>query len=87
VDTIDPAMKARLDAIAAGVMQQRGMPSASVVVVQGRKLVYAHAYGRANIDPDKAATPEMRYSIGSISKQFTATAILVLQEQGKAQAR
>ena len=83
VDTIDPAMKARLDAIAAGVMQQRGMPSASVAVVQGRKLVYAHAYGRANIDPDKAATPEMRYSIGSISKQFTATAILVLQEQGK----
>ena len=30
-----------------------------------------------------AATPEMRYSIGSISKQFTATAILLLQEQGK----
>jgi len=82
-DTIDPAMKARLDAIAAGVMQQRGVPSASVAVVQGGKLVYAHAYGRAHIGPDKAATPEMRYSIGSISKQFTAAAILILQEQGK----
>jgi D-alanyl-D-alanine carboxypeptidase len=83
VDTIDPAIKARLDAIAAGVMQQRGAPSASVAVVQGGKLVYAHAYGRAHIGPDKAATPEMRYSIGSISKQFTAAAILILQEQGK----
>jgi D-alanyl-D-alanine carboxypeptidase len=83
VDTIDPAMKARLDAIAAGVMQQRGVPSASVAVVQGGKLVYAHAYGRAHIGPDKAATPEMRYSIGSISKQFTSAAILLLQEQGK----
>ena len=83
VDTIDPVMKARLDAIAAGVMQQRGVPSASVAVVQGGKLVYAHAYGRAHIGPDKAATPEMRYSIGSISKQFTSAAILLLQEQGK----
>ena len=83
VDTIDPAMKARLDAIVAGVMQQRGVPSASVAVVQGGKLVYAHAYGRAHIGPDKAATPEMRYSIGSISKQFTSAAILLLQEQGK----
>ena len=83
VDTIDPAMKARVDAIAAGVMEQRGVPSASVAVVQGGKLVYTHAYGRAHISPDKPATPDMRYSIGSISKQFTAAAILILQEEGK----
>ncbi len=83
VDTIDPAVKARVDAIAAGVMEQRGVPSASVAVVQGGKLVYTHAYGRAHVDPDKKATPEMRYSIGSISKQFTAAAILILQEEGK----
>lgn len=83
VDTIDAGLKARVDAIAAGVMEQRGVPSASVAVVQGGKLVYTHGYGKAHIDPDKAATPEMRYSIGSISKQFTAAAILILQEQGK----
>jgi D-alanyl-D-alanine carboxypeptidase len=83
VDTIDPATKARIDAIAAGVLEQRGVPSASIAVVQGGKLVYTHAYGRAHIDPDKAASPDMRYSIGSISKQFTAAAILILQEQGK----
>ncbi len=35
------------------------------------------------IAPAVNATPEMRYSIGSISKQFTAAAILLLQEQGK----
>jgi D-alanyl-D-alanine carboxypeptidase len=83
IDTIDPALKARIDRIAAGVMEQRGVPSASVVVVQGGKLVFTHAYGRAHIDPDELATPDMRYSIGSISKQFTAAAILILQEQGK----
>jgi CubicO group peptidase (beta-lactamase class C family) len=83
VETIDPALRSRIDRIAAGVMDQHGVPSASVAVVQGGKLVYTHAYGKAHINPDKAATPEMRYSIGSISKQFTAAAVLILQEQGK----
>jgi D-alanyl-D-alanine carboxypeptidase len=83
VDTIDPALRARIDRIAAQVLEQRGVPSASVAVVKGGKLVYTHAYGKAHLDPDVAATPEMRYSIGSISKQFTAAAILILQEQGK----
>jgi len=83
VNTIDPAMRARVDAIAAGVMEQRGVPSASVAVVQGGTIVYTHAYGLAHLDPNKAATPDMRYSIGSVSKQFTVAAILILQEQGK----
>ncbi|HSY64391.1 MAG TPA: serine hydrolase domain-containing protein [Terriglobales bacterium] len=38
---------------------------------------------KGRLDPATPARPEMRYSIGSISKQFTATAILLLQEQGK----
>ncbi len=83
VDTIDPALRSRVDAIATGVMEQQGVPSASLAVVQNGKIVYTHAYGKAHIDPDKPATPDMRYSIGSISKQFTAAAILLLQEQGK----
>ena len=83
VDSIDPALRTQIERIAAGVMQQRGVPSASVAVVKGGKLVYTHAYGNAHINPDKPATPDMRYSIGSNSKQFTAAAILILQEQGK----
>ena len=83
VDTIDPTLKTRIDAIAMGVMEQRGVPSASVAIVQAGKLVYTHAYGLAHIHPDKKATPDMRYSIGSISKQFTAAAILMLQEERK----
>jgi D-alanyl-D-alanine carboxypeptidase len=83
VDNLDPALKARIDHIAAGVLQQRGVPSASVAVVKGGKLVYTHAYGNAHLDPSVPASPDMRYSIGSISKQFTAAAILLLQEQGK----
>jgi D-alanyl-D-alanine carboxypeptidase len=87
VDTLDPAIKARVDRIAAQVLQQTGVPSASVAVVQHGKLVYTHAYGDAHLASDSMpaveATPEMRYSIGSISKQFTAAAVLMLQEEGK----
>lgn len=83
VDTLDSALRARVDRIAAQVLEQRGVPSASVAVVKGGKIVYTHAYGKAHLKPDVTATPAMRYSIGSVSKQFTAAAILLLQEQGK----
>jgi D-alanyl-D-alanine carboxypeptidase len=83
VDTLDPALKDRINRIAQQVLEQTGVPSASVAVVKGGKLVYTHAYGKARLDPATPATPEMRYSIGSISKQFTAAAILLLQEDSK----
>jgi D-alanyl-D-alanine carboxypeptidase len=83
VDTIDAPLRAKIDRIAAQVLEQRGVPSASVAVVKGGKIVYTHAYGKAHLDPAKAASPDMRYSIGSVSKQFTAAAVLILQEQGK----
>src|SRR4051812_47467084 len=73
----------KIDALAQDILQKAGVPSASIAVVQNGKLVYAHAYGDAKLDPKTPAQPTMRYSIGSISKQFTATAILLLQEQGK----
>jgi len=87
VDTLSPDLRSRIDRIATQVLEATGVPSASVAVVQHGKLVYTHAYGFARLATDSApvapATPEMRYSIGSISKQFTAAAILMLQEQGK----
>jgi CubicO group peptidase (beta-lactamase class C family) len=87
VDTVDPALRSQVDRIATQVLEATGVPSASIAVVQHGKLVYTHAYGTARIataaSPAVPATPAMRYSIGSISKQFTATAILLLQEQGK----
>jgi D-alanyl-D-alanine carboxypeptidase len=87
VSTLDHAIRDRIDRIAKQVLEQTGVPSASVAVVQHGKLVYTHAYGSARLAtaafPAIPATPEMRYSIGSISKQFTATAILLLQEEGK----
>jgi CubicO group peptidase (beta-lactamase class C family) len=87
VDTISTDLRSQVDRIATQVLQATGVPSASVAIVQHGKLVYTHAYGFARLAGDSApalpATPEMRYSIGSISKQFTAAAILMLQQDGK----
>src|SRR5580704_14417785 len=87
VESIDPTLRSQVDRIATQVLESTGVPSASVAVVQHGKLVYSHAYGNARLATNSApavpATPEMRYSIGSISKQFTAAAILMLQEDGK----
>lgn len=83
VDRIDSGLRGRIDATIAKMLHESGVPSASVAVVQHHKLVYTHAYGLARIDPRVPATPEMRYAIGSISKQFTAAAILMLAQQGK----
>ena len=75
--------RSRIDEIAKHALSVTGDPSASLAVVKDGKIVYTQAYGDARLDPKTSATPQMRYSIGSISKQFTAAAILVLQEQGK----
>jgi D-alanyl-D-alanine carboxypeptidase len=76
-------MQTKIDKVASDALAKTGVPSASVAVVKDGQIVYLHAYGNARIDPETPAKPEMRYSIGSISKQFTAAAILLLQEQGK----
>ncbi|HJQ24974.1 MAG TPA: serine hydrolase domain-containing protein [Blastocatellia bacterium] len=76
-------LRQKIDKIASEALAKGGVPSASLAVVKDGQIVYVKAYGEARIEPRTAATPEMRYSIGSISKQFTATAILLLQEQGK----
>ena len=63
VDAIDPALRARIDRIAAQVLEQTGVPSASVAVVRGGKLAYTHAYGSARLAPE--TTPDVPARPGS----------------------
>ncbi len=79
----DQRLAAQVDSIASAVLASTGVPSASVAVVRHGRLVYAHAYGSAKLDPALAASADMLYGIGSISKQFTAAAVLLLQQDGK----
>ncbi len=76
-------LAARVDASVAEALQRTGSPSASVAVVVDGKIVLAKAYGLARLDPRASATADTRYGVGSISKEFTAAAILILQSEGK----
>jgi D-alanyl-D-alanine carboxypeptidase len=76
-------LQQQIDKAANEVLAKTGVPSASIAVVKDGQIAYIKAYGMARLSANVPATPKMRYSIGSISKQFTATAILLLQEQGK----
>jgi CubicO group peptidase (beta-lactamase class C family) len=61
-------------------------PSAIATVHPGRspgRIVYLRAYGDARHEPKVPAEPGIRYAIGSLSMQFTAAAILLLQQDGK----
>jgi CubicO group peptidase (beta-lactamase class C family) len=73
----------QVDQIARQALESTGVPSASVAIVKDGQIAYAHAYGDARLEPRVPARPEMRYSVGSISKQFTATAISMLSEERK----
>jgi CubicO group peptidase (beta-lactamase class C family) len=81
--TAQASFEARVDSIAGAVLARTGVPSASVAVVRDGRVVYAHAYGHSTLDPATPAEPGLRYSIGSISKQFAAACILLLQQEGK----
>ena len=77
------SLETRVDSIATSVLRATNVPSANIAVVQNGKLVLAKAYGLSRLEPAQTATTSMRYAIGSISKQFTAAALLLLQEEGK----
>jgi D-alanyl-D-alanine carboxypeptidase len=76
-------MQQKIDQVATDALSKTGVPSASLAVVKDGQIAYLRAYGKARLEPETPAKPEMRYSVGSISKQFTAAAVLLLQEEGK----
>jgi len=78
-----PATAAKVDEIAAKALADSSAPSVSIAIVQNGQIAYAKAYGKARLDPAADATPEMRYCIGSVSKQFLAGAVLLLVQDGK----
>jgi CubicO group peptidase (beta-lactamase class C family) len=60
-----------------------GGPGATVIVVKGGKTLLRKGYGMADLELGVAAEPDMVFRLGSVTKQFTATSILMLVEQGK----
>jgi D-alanyl-D-alanine carboxypeptidase len=78
-----PALDAATEAKISKLLADSGAPSVSIAVVEHGQLAYAKAFGKASLDPDRTADAHTRYAVGSVSKQFTAAAILLIAEQGK----
>jgi len=64
-------------------MRALHIPGVSLAVVRDGRIVKAKGYGLANIEANSAATPKTVYEIGSLTKQFTATAVMMLIEERK----
>jgi CubicO group peptidase (beta-lactamase class C family) len=63
-------------------MAKRGF-TGSVLVARDGKVIFSKGYGMANAEWDIPNTPQTKFRLGSITKQFTAVSILLLQERGK----
>jgi len=73
-----PQLTARLDREAAA-----GRFMGAVLVAKGDRVLFRQVYGKANYELDRPLKLESRFRLASISKQFTATAILKLQDEGR----
>ncbi len=83
VDSLPAPLSAKVRAAVTDVMKRTGVPSAAVGIVRDGRIEYVAAFGDARLSPPMPATPAMHYAVGSISKQFTVAAVMLLQQEGK----
>lgn len=74
---------AEIDHVVGEALARVPMSGLSVAVLRGGKLVHAAGYGKASLELDVPATPSTVYRLGSVTKQFTAVAILRHAERGE----
>jgi len=72
-----------VDAFVRSEMQRQHIPGVELGVYRDGKLTRARGYGLANVEWNLAVTPDTIFQSGSVGKQFTATAIMMLVEEGK----
>lgn len=76
-------LAAKIDSAARAVIAAKATPSLSIAVSRNGRTIYAKAFGKADLEQNVPATPGTVYLIGSVTKQFTAAAVMSLVEDGK----
>jgi CubicO group peptidase (beta-lactamase class C family) len=76
-------LAARLTQLVRREQRDKRLPSVAAAVVRGDELVWETAVGAADVTEGRDATPDTQYRIGSITKTFTAAAIMQLRDAGK----
>ncbi len=64
-------------------MQRQHIPGLALLVARSGKIVQAEGFGLANVELQVPVRPETVFQSGSVGKQFTATAVMMLVEEGK----
>jgi CubicO group peptidase (beta-lactamase class C family) len=77
------ALLARVDSVVLAELARTRTPGMSVAIQRGNDIILARGYGLANVELSVPASAETVYRIGSITKQFTAAAILQLVDAGR----
>ncbi len=77
-----PAFDRRVDSLMAPYAE-RGGPGAAVLVVHEGRVLASRGYGLADVDSLVPVTAETNFRLASLSKQFTATAVMMLAERGR----
>lgn len=72
-----------LDRVALAELQETKTPGAAVAVISGARVIFARGFGTANIESGAPVTAEALFHIGSVTKMFTAAALITLSEEGK----
>ena len=76
-------LNARIDSLILNVLKDKAGPGGVFMVAKNGKPIYNKAFGKANVELDVNLNNENVFQLGSMTKQFTAIAILMLEEQGK----
>jgi CubicO group peptidase (beta-lactamase class C family) len=78
-----PALRDAVDRFIRAELARQQIPGMSVAVLRGDSVILARGYGFANLEHRVPATDSTMYTVGSVSKQFTAAAIVLLSQQGR----
>ncbi|HEU5217246.1 MAG TPA: serine hydrolase domain-containing protein [Gemmatimonadales bacterium] len=73
----------RIDRLVRSFIERHHIPSAAIAVVRDERVIKVAGYGRSRLELNAPAGPHTVYEIGSITKQFTAEAVLLLVAEGK----
>jgi len=77
-----PDVESKIDPIFAWCSEP-GLPGAAVSVIRDGEVVFSKGYGLANLELDVPITPTSVFYLGSVSKQFVAATIVLLEQEGK----
>lgn len=77
------SLERRVDTVVNAALARQYVPGAQVAIVERGRIVYTKGYGYRNWDDRVPTNSQTAFAIGSVSKQFAAASIVLLQEEGK----